>query len=47
MVDAKYGLLIVISIAECCVSLRGVIGNDPVPLNRELTHQGHAAGELE
>ncbi len=34
-------------IAECCLSLRELIGKSPVSVRRELTHQALPVGELE
>ena len=33
--------------AECCVSLRNLIGGTPEPVVRPLTHSALAVGEIE
>ena len=43
----EWTLTFFVSVAECCLSLREVIGKEAVMVVRELTHQGHSVGELE
>ena len=40
-------LTLLLYTAECCISLRNLIGPSPVCVQSELIHQGLSVGELE